>query len=260
MEFQQQKQAKSDRIKNQLLIPQGKVLITIKFKSQTFVLPTPKDFVLPKKSQLNSPPSNLEFPYFLPKKNLFYHSKTNPTCLEKENSFTLPFPHSFSSIYAMTASVTAVVTTAIATVSNDTTVVGEIDDRATTTTSFVNVTIEDEIVIVEDVVADAAVTSIARTVNGKDLQAIVVACAIDREDYQVAAAAPCRLIGTTAGKRIAIVEGNVVVVATTEVDPTNTAPSVGATIDAASVVGSLAGKFLPITSACEEDDIDTYRC
>ena len=63
----------------QLLILQEKVPIIIKFKPQTFVLPTPKEFVLRKKNHPTSPPSNLGFPSFFPKKNSSSLSKTKPT-------------------------------------------------------------------------------------------------------------------------------------------------------------------------------------
>ena len=101
VEFQRQERTKSNQIKKQLLNPQEKVYIIIKFKPPTFVLPTPKDIVLPKKNHPTSP-SNLGFPSFLPKKNLFPLSKTNPTCLKKRNFFTLPFLYSSSSLQAVT--------------------------------------------------------------------------------------------------------------------------------------------------------------
>ena len=47
-----------------------------------------------RKNHTTSSPNNLEFLYFLPKKNLFSLSKTNSTCLEKGSPFTLPFPSS----------------------------------------------------------------------------------------------------------------------------------------------------------------------
>ena len=75
VEFQRQERAKSDQITKQLLIPQEKVPTIIKFKSPTFVFPTPKGIVLPKKNHLTSLQSNLEFPSFLPKKNYFLFLK-----------------------------------------------------------------------------------------------------------------------------------------------------------------------------------------
>ena len=72
-----------------------------KFKPLTFVLPTPNDIVIPK-NHLTSPPSSLEFPYSLPKNNLFSLSKTTPTCLDKGNPFTSTFSPSFSSIPTIT--------------------------------------------------------------------------------------------------------------------------------------------------------------
>ena len=87
----------SRMLMKQLLIPQEKILATIKFKPPTFVIPPPKDIVLLKNNYSISPLSNLGFPSFLPKKNLFF-SKTTPMCLEKGNSLLYlllpPFPPS----------------------------------------------------------------------------------------------------------------------------------------------------------------------
>ena len=63
---------------------QEKVPDIVKFKSPTFVLSLSKDIVLPKNNHSISPPSNLDFPSFLPKKNLFSLSKTTPLILRME--------------------------------------------------------------------------------------------------------------------------------------------------------------------------------
>ena len=110
----QQERAKSDRIKNQLLVPQEKVPAIIKFKPQTFVLSTLKDIVLPKKKHPTSRPSNLGFYSFLPKKNLFFLSKTTPTNFDKENSFILPFLFSSSPLSTITVPVTTATVSHIA--------------------------------------------------------------------------------------------------------------------------------------------------
>ena len=99
VEFLRQERAKLYQIKKQQLISQEKVTVIIKFKLPTFVLPLPKDIVPPKNNYSTSSPSNLGFYYFLPKKNLFYLSKTNPTCLEKKGGlFTLHFLSSSPSL------------------------------------------------------------------------------------------------------------------------------------------------------------------
>ena len=102
VELRGQERAKSNQIKKQLLISQEKVHIIIKFKPPTFVLPPPKDIVPPKNNHSTSSLSNLGFPYFLPKNNLFSLSKTTPTCLEKGNSFTLPSSSYFFSLPIVT--------------------------------------------------------------------------------------------------------------------------------------------------------------
>ena len=115
---------------DQLLIPQEKDSTIIKFKPLTFVLPTPKDFVLPKKNHMTSPSSNLGFPYFLSKKNLFSLSKTNPTCLEKGDSFILPFLSSFSFLSTIVVTITVINTTAVGhTVDKNTAEDTEAEDR-----------------------------------------------------------------------------------------------------------------------------------
>ena len=91
MEFQQQEQVKSDQIRKQLLIPQEKVIVIVKFKPPTFVLPPSKDIVPSKNNYSISSISNLGSTSFLSKKNLFSLSKTTPTYLEKRDFFTLPF-------------------------------------------------------------------------------------------------------------------------------------------------------------------------
>ena len=83
VEFQRQERAKSDQMKRQVLIPQEKVPVIIKFKPSTFVLPPPNDFVPPKNNHSTSSRSNPESSSFLPIKNLFSLSKITPFGLEK---------------------------------------------------------------------------------------------------------------------------------------------------------------------------------
>ena len=58
VEFQRQERAKSDRMRKQLLIPQGEVLGILKFKPLTFVLHPPKNTISPKNNHSTSSPTN----------------------------------------------------------------------------------------------------------------------------------------------------------------------------------------------------------
>ena len=130
----------------------------------------------------------------------------------------------------------AIVVTAIAI--GDTTVDGEIENRAAATTPFVGVTVEDQVVILEDIATDAATVATIRVINGEDRQTVVVAA--------------CLSIRTTIGKRIdAVIEGDTAAIAATKGVPIDAAPSGTTTIVA------LTRKLSPIITAHEEDDVDT---
>ena len=162
VEFQQQERAKSDQIKKQLLIFQEKVPSIIKFKPQTFVFSPPKDIVFAKNNHLTSSSSNLGFPSFLPKTNLFDLSKTNPTCLEKEDFFTLPFLSSSLAFTIVVVPFDAFATTVatVGTITVDDAAVADTVEAVTVAFFATSTPIDDIAVEAEVVDSEVAVTAI----------------------------------------------------------------------------------------------------
>ena len=124
-------------MRRQLLISLEKVVVILKFKPPTFVLPPPQNTAQQKSNHSSSSLSNPGSPSFFPKKNMFSLSKTTPFVLEKQNFFTL---HSSSSSFSINVIVTAldrvVVTTNSCSSPPDTAATPTIDSRGQTLRIF----------------------------------------------------------------------------------------------------------------------------